>query len=76
MLLGRIGEKYRQAMAQRDGHDEFGGHDAGADGAQPGAETLPDRRRGAERKGLQESLGNDAELDDLMSGIQNGAAAQ
>ena len=39
---GGIQEKFRHALAQRIGHDQLRGRDAGADGAQPGAEGVPD----------------------------------
>jgi len=38
IACGGIQEKFRQALAQRIGHDQLRGRDAGPDGAQPGAE--------------------------------------
>jgi hypothetical protein len=59
MIFGRIGEKYRKAVAERDGHDEFGREDVGSDRTQPGAEALPYRCGAVEGEGLQHTLGDD-----------------
>ena len=69
IAFGGIQEKFRQALAQRVGHHELGGRDAGADGAQPGAEGLPDELRKSDREVLQQSLTDDARLDEDMISV-------
>ena len=55
-----IQEKFRQALAQGIGHDQLGGRNAGADGAQPGAEGGPDALREGDGQVLKQSLADDA----------------
>ncbi len=66
--LAAVCEKIRQGVAQRGGRDELGGGDPWADGAQPGAEGRPDQGGLLDREGLQEPLGDHADLDVAMVG--------
>jgi hypothetical protein len=66
MVFRRICEKYRKAVPQSDGHNELGRHDVWSDRAKPGAETLPYCSGTGQRDGLQDALGDNAELDMSM----------
>ena len=67
---GGIQEKFRHALAQRIGHDQLGGRDAGADGSQPGAEGVPDTLRKGDGQVLKQSLADHRRLDEDMVGVQ------
>jgi hypothetical protein len=54
-----IQEKFRHALAQGVGHDQLRGRDAGADGAQPGAEGVPNALGEGDGEALKRSLTDD-----------------
>ena len=51
-----IQEKFRQALTQRGGDDEFGGRDAGSNGAKPRAEGVPDESGEGDGEVLEQPL--------------------
>ena len=61
---GGIQEEFRHALAQGIGHDQLRGRDAGPDGAQPGAESVPDALREGDGQVLKQSLTDDSRLDE------------
>ena len=65
-----IQEKFRQALAQGVGHDQLRGRDAGPDGAQPGAEGVPDTLREGDGQVLKQSLADDGCLDEDVVSVQ------
>jgi len=50
MVRQGIREKYREAMAEGKGDDEFGRQDVGSDCAKPRSETFPDSSGAVERE--------------------------
>src|SRR5271169_843631 len=67
---GGIQEKFRQALAQGIGHDQLRGWDAGPNGAQPGAERVPDELREGDGQILKQSLAYDTRLDEDVVGVE------
>ena len=59
-----IQEKFRQALTQRSGDDEFRGRDAGSNGAQPGVEGVPDESGEGDGEVLEQPLADDAGLNE------------
>ena len=68
IVSGRIREKQREAVAQRDSNDLLGRKDSGTNGAKPRAELTPDDARVEDGEALEKSLGDDTELDVAMVG--------
>src|SRR3984885_13385054 len=67
---GGIQEKFRQAVAQGTGHHQLRGRDSEPDGAQPGAEGVPDGLREGDGEVLKQSLTDDSRLDEDVVGVQ------
>ena len=57
-------------MAQGTGHDQLRGRDSGPDGAQPGAEGVPDALREGDGQVLKQPLTDDSRLDEDVVGVQ------
>ena len=57
-------------MAQGTGHDQLRGRDPGPDGAQPGAEGVPDALREGDGQVLKQSLTDNSRLDEDVVGVQ------
>ena len=69
-MLRGSGEKIREAVTQGAGDDELRGAMRGAHGAQPGAEVAPDQSRVEGGKALEEALGDKADLDVAVVGVE------
>jgi hypothetical protein len=69
-VLRGSGEKFRQAVAQGAGDDEFRGALRGAHGAQPGAEVAPDQSRVEGGEAVEQALSDKADLDVAMIGVE------
>ena len=67
---GGIQEKFRQALAHGIGDDQLRGWDSRPDGAQPGAEGVPDALRKGDGQVLKQSLADDSRLDEDVVGVQ------
>ena len=61
-------EKIRQRVTRRHSGHKLGRDDPRADGAQPGAEGRPDQGRMLDREGLQQLLGDHADLNVAVVG--------
>src|SRR5439155_19700345 len=59
-------EKFGKCHAQRGCHDKFRWRDARTNGSQPGPEGVPDKLGGNDSEILEQSLGDDASLDEGM----------
>ena len=65
-----IQEKFRQALTQRGGDDEFGGRDARSNGAKPRAEGVPDESGEGDGEVLEQPLADDAGLNEDVVGME------
>ena len=67
-------EKFRKGLAQCICNDELRRRDAGANGTQPGAERFPNELGSDDGEILEQSLGDNAGLDEGMIGVYRGYA--
>jgi len=66
--FGGTGEKFREGMAEGNGHNLFGRCQSRANGSDPRAEGLPDQRGFRRGENLQQALGDEPKLDVAMVG--------
>ena len=59
-------EKFGKCLAQRFCNDELRWRNAGTNGSQPGSERVPNELGSNDGEILEESLGDDAGLDECM----------
>ena len=62
-------EKFGKCLAQRVGDDKLGWRDAGTNGSEPGAERVPNELGRNNGEVLEQSLGDDASLDEDMISV-------
>ena len=65
-----IREKFGKSISQSDGHDLFGRGKTRADGTNPRAEGAPSQLRNRCREDLEQSLGDETELNVAVIGRQ------
>src|SRR6516165_2720822 len=67
-FFGGSSKKLGEGIAQRYGHDQLGGGQTWANGADPGAERAPDQLGRSGGEDLEQALGDETELDMAMVG--------
>ena len=64
------GEKFRPSVAERVGHDPFGGRFLGCSGADAGVEVEPNNPAKVKGQVMEQSLSDQAQLDAAFIGCQ------
>jgi len=75
--VGGSRKKFREGVAKGAGDNGLGRTKQGTHGAQPGAEVTPDEGRMGGGEALQETLGDESDLDVTVIGVElaaNGGA--